>query len=360
MKNNYRFFKKSYKLLEESMNGISNRVPVYAQIHEFAMKEMGLTPDNFYNNPKNLILALLETHKKYRLDAPCVDYDVYNIEAEGIGQRIIYKPDAMPDVDRRDYLIKGSDDLKKIKKPNFNSDSSRRFRFVIEALEYFYELTGVYSPLNFCAPFSLAANIRGIEFLLFDIMERPNFARELLKRVTEEVIIPWILYQSDIFPDSPSIVGSDATASLPIINIEMLEDWVLPYIVQIRDVCGNKVYVSNWVGDRYLKNPERIFEDKLKVCPGFLEGQDPDVEALGPEIYKNFAEERNVALVLGVGAAFLATATPDEVKNRVKRYVSVGSRNGKFALYLCNIGKTTPKENLVAAVDAVYEFFTNK
>jgi uroporphyrinogen-III decarboxylase len=41
------------------------------------------------------------------------------------------------------------------------------------------------------------------------------------------------------------------------------------------------------------------------------------------------------------------------VTQRVKHYVEIGGRNGRFALYLCNLGPTTPPENVRAAVDAV-------
>ena len=95
---------------------------------------------------------------------------------------------------------------------------------------------------------------------------------------------------------------------------------------------------------------------KLRACPGFVEGQDPDVEKLGPEFYKKYAAEHQLPLILGIGAAFLATATPDEVKKRLRHYIEAGAENGKFALYLCNLGATTPPGNVRAAVAAVQQF----
>jgi hypothetical protein len=57
--------------------------------------------------------------------------------------------------------------------------------------------------------------------------------------------------------------------------------------------------------------------------------------------------------VLGIGAAFLATCTPDEAADRVRHYIEIGGQNGRFALYLCNLGATTPPENVKAAIEAV-------
>jgi uroporphyrinogen-III decarboxylase len=61
-------------------------------------------------------------------------------------------------------------------------------------------------------------------------------------------------------------------------------------------------------------------------------------------------------LILGVGAVFLATATPEAVAERVRSYIKIGGKNGRFVLYLCNLGATTPADNVRAAVAAVRRY----
>jgi len=333
------------------MSGIPDRVPVYAQIHEFVRKELGVSAKEFYTTPDILVPGILEITEQYGLDVPFADYDVYNIEAEALGQEVVYSEGHVPDVDRTRPLIRDQSDLSRIRTPDFDSDA--RFPQVLEMNSLFKELTGIEPTLQFCAPFSLAANIRGVEQLLMDIYTDPDFARSLLDRLTEEVIAPWIQYQKEHFPNAKSVCGSNATASLPIVNPHILRDWVVPDVLRLREWCGPEVYVPNWVGEKYLKNPEEMLDLKLQVCPDFLEGQGPDVEALGPALYKEYAEQRDVPLVLGIGASFTALSTPAEVTNRVKHYIEVGGKNGRFALYLCNLGPTTPRENVKAVIDAV-------
>ncbi len=139
---------------------------------------------------------------------------------------------------------------------------------------------------------------------------------------------------------------------------DILREWVIPYILRLRELCGPAVHVPNWVGERYLKNPQEMFDLKLTVCPGFLQGQDPDVEVLGPAVYREYAEKRGVPLILGIGASFLALSQPEDVEKRVKNYIEVGGKNGRFALYLCNLGATTPPENVRAAVNAIGKYGT--
>jgi len=349
-------FQKGIRRYQAALSGIPDRIPVYAQLHEFAMKEIGAGALEFYTNPELLVTGTLEIHQKYGIDVPALDYDVYNIEAEAIGQVMKYSETDMPDVDRRRPLIRDRDDLKKIRTPDF--DVEGRFAQVIEMNHIFCKLIGgeTEPALNFCAPFSLAANIRGYEQLIMDIYSDPDFTRTLFDRITEELLAPWILRLKKEFPDSQSICGSDAAGSLPIVNLEILKEWIIPYIIRLREFCGPEVFVPNWVGESHLKNPEEMLDLKRQACPGFVEGQDPDVEKLSPGLYKNYAEKHNLPLILGIGAAFLAAATPAEVAGRVKYYCEVGGKNGRLILYLCNLGATTPPENVKAAVEAVRQY----
>jgi len=259
-------------------------------------------------------------------------------------------------------LIRDRDDLNKIRTPDFESDG--RFGQIIAMNKMFRGLIGAeaHTAIQFCAPFSLAANIRGIERLILDIYTAPDFARDLFDRITEQLLAPWILKLQAEFPGIRSFMGSDATASLPIVNLDILKKWIVPYIERLRDFCGLQVYVPNWVGESLLDNPEEMLDLKQRVCPGFVEGQDPDVEKLGPAFYKKYAAENGLPLILGIGAAFLASATPAAVTARVQHYLDVGGENGRFALYLCNLGATTPADNVRAAVAAVRRFgvYTNK
>ena len=351
-KKDYSDFKTGARRMDAAMRGIPDRVPVCAQVHEFVMRELEINAKEFYTTPYYISAGTLEIMDRYGIDVPVVDYDVYNIEAEALGQTVIYSDQGMPDVDRSRPLISGAADLDKIYTPDIEKQG--RFSNVIEMQSIFSELTGVAPTLGFCAPFSLAANLMGIEQLLMTMDSDPEFIRNLFDRLTEDVLVPWIGYQKLKFPNNRGIVGSDATASLPIVNPDILKEWIIPWIIRLREMCGPEVYVPNWVGESYLKNPEDMFELKLTVCPDFLEGQDPDVAEIGPAVYRAYADKKGLPLLLGIGASFMDLSTPDEVAARVKHYIQAGGKNGRFALYLCNLSAQTPPENIRAAIDAVH------
>ena len=352
---NSTFFQQGMKRFEAAMNGIPDRVPVVTQMHEFAMKELAIPARKFYTTPELLAAGTLEIQEKYGIDVPVLDYDVYNIEAEALGQKIKYSDTDMPDVDRTKPLVRDRDDLKKIKTPDFDRDG--RFSHVIEMNRIFRNLIGGKEiTTRICAPFSLAANIRGIEQIFMDMYSNPDFVKELFDRIVEEVLAPWVLRLKKEFPNVKNIAADDASASLPIVSPDIIEEWILPYVMRLRDLTGHDVYMPNWVGEKFLKDPEKMLDYKYQACPDFLEGQDPDVAELGPEFYRDYADKKGIPLILGVGAAFLALSSPEDVFNRVRHYLDAGAREGRFALLLCNLGATTPPENVKAAMKAIREY----
>jgi len=348
----YAAFQSGLTLMAAAMRGTPARVPVLAQLHEFAAGYLGIPRQDFFRRPEVMVPAILEVERQFGVDVASVSYDVYNIEAEALGQRIRWSDAGMPDIDRDAPLLRDRNDLSRLRTPDFDAQPACRRVLAMHAL--FRRLTGIEPGLSFCAPFTLATNLRGIEQFLVDICTEPDFARDLLARITEEVLGPWIAYQVGYFPNTPKISGVDATASPPIVSLRLLRDWVVPPILRLRELCGPRISVANWVGERYLEQPQDMLDLKLQVGPGSLLGQDPDVEALGPDCYKTYADRRNVPLILGVGAAFLAQARPAAVAERVRRYAETGARGGRFALYLCNLAANTPPENLRVAVDAAH------
>jgi len=352
----YSKFQEAFTWVADAACGIPKRVPVYAQLCELIPGEVGQSAREVFQDPELLNMGIFTVCEKYGIDVPIVDLDTYNIEAEAIGQKISFHDDIMPDIDRAHPLIQEEGDLRKIVTPDF--DKAGRCPFVVEAYTVYERLIGVKASLAFCAPFSLAANIRGIETLIMDMCLKPEFAHDLMTRVTEELLIPWLEYLKGKFPQAPAIVGADALASLPIVNINLMNEFIAPYVERLREACGPTVCVPNWTGERYAKNPEEVMDIRLRVNPVFVEGQDPDVEALGPEFYKAYAEKHDLSLLLGVGAVFLRTSTPEEIFNRVKYYVEVGGKKGRLLFYLCNIEPGTPRENIKAAVDAVHKYGT--
>ena len=343
--------------IKTAEQGMADRVPIYGQIHEYAMASSGVSAREFYTNGKILVDTIMEVAEKHGLDDPHVDYDTYNIEAEALGMEVRFFKDRAPAL-VNEPLIKEKDDLNHLRYPNPGEDG--RMPFVVRVLEE-YQRLGIspkpHPSMSFTGPFTLAAMLRGAENFLMDTILDPGFAHDLLFFVTEEVLKPWVAVMKEVNKmDKPIFSAADALASPPNESIEGLKEFDLKYLLKLRESFRNEAVVQNWWGESSVKEPEELLELKQLASPRIIIGQDPDVERIGPKIYKDFAKEHNVPLALGIGAGFLMRATLEEIKERVKRYVEVGKQAGKFFLYLCNVGANTPTENLDIAVEAVREY----
>lgn len=338
--------------------GIENKtqqVGVFAQMPEFSRKELDLGPREFYSNPRLVTAGTLEVMEKYGFDCPYLDFDVYTIEPEGLGMDVVWSDESMPDLNYARPIVADKGDAEKIQTPDF--DTVGRFAHVLEMYREYQKLTqGVLPPFRCSAPFTLAANIRGTSDFLVDIHMDPEFAHGLLERTVEEVLAPWLLRVKKEFPGLTEIGADDALGSLPIVSPEIMRDWIVPAFEHLRRLVGPEVYVPNWVGERYLSDPEILLDMKRQVCPGFIRAQDPDVAILGPSLFKAYADRQAMDLTLGVGAAFLDSASPEEVEERINQYLQIGAPGGGLTIYLCTLSTTTNPANVRAAVRAVRDY----
>ena len=84
-----------------------------------------------------------------------------------------------------------------------------------------------------------------------------------------------------------------------------------------------------------------------------IQGQDPDVEKLGPELYKQYAKSHKVTLCLGLGSRVIYNSPIPELVERVEKYIRIGGRGGRFVLYLCNVDANTDPRRIDLILESV-------
>lgn len=347
-------FQKGYRRLQESIKGIPDRVPFTSQMHEFALAWCGMNASSFYTNANALVTGIIKTADDFDFDVPGLGYDAYNIEAEALGQALIFNERGAPAIDKSVRLLKEKKDLLSLRAPL--SGSSARMPFVLNTLRLYRERTGIPPTIQFCAPFSLAVLLRGYEGFMLDLYEDRDFAHDLLSFLTEEVIAPWINMQKAESPESVAAIGADALCSLPMVNTKLIKNFSIPYIRRLKELCTVAVSVINWWGESHLKNPRELLTLKLEVTSGLIRAQDPDVASLGPEIFKEFAVKNDVVLELGLGDGILNRGPQEKIRDRIQHYIRKASPGGNFILYLSSVNADTPPEHIKTAVAAIREY----
>jgi uroporphyrinogen decarboxylase len=185
-----------------------------AQSNDHSARLASVSSKRFFTDALTFARVQLLITAYYWFDTPINFWDVYNIEAEALGQPVVYLPHSIPDVDRRRPLITSASDLDRIKPPD--PYKSGRMPWLLEINQYYLEMTGKLERVYFTAPYSLAVSIRGYENLMCDMLDNPGFVHTLFKFLCDDVIALFVeTMRSEI--DSPHLIadGRDTWASPP-------------------------------------------------------------------------------------------------------------------------------------------------
>jgi len=328
---------------------------VGAQSNDHSAHLAGVSSRQFFTGAYTFTKVQLLVTEYYRFDVPSNFWDVYNVEAEAMGQTLVYPPEGIPDVDRTKPLIAEPADLDRIAPPD--PYTAGRLPWIHQVNKLYLEMTGKLERVYFTSPFSLAANIRGYENLVSDMYARPGFAHQLFKFLCDEVLLPHIealrtaIAVPDLFMD-----GRDAWASPPMITLDMMDEYVVAYTQHLRSRLGDQVTTrGNW-GDAKSRDPERFFAQKLQCSPGVLSVLDPDLYEVGPDRVKAFAEKNDVAVAAGVDATLLKDGPVEAIVERIKFYIDRLARDERCMVHLNQIPADTPTEHIHAAVAACHTF----
>ena len=341
---------------QAAKTGMPGYVPVFAQMHDHAAWLAGVPIRDYFTNPETFVKTAILASEYYQFEFPMLVYDAYNIEAEALGQRLVYSEHAIPEIDRSDPLIKTQADLVRLKTPD--PCRAARMPFVLQANHIYKEITGINPNLSFCGPLTLAIQLRGYEQFITDTKENPGFAHALLSFLTEEVSAAWIQTLRKEAGGSLLVIGVEAWASLPLVTMDILDEFFVPYAKRLQEICGEvEVPIGGMWGESYLKEPERFLRLKIEVGRGRdLSGFDPDVIQLGPELYKRVALEHGIPLRLGVDGHLVRSGPLNQLIERIRYYIQVGAPGGRFFMFLNVIPMDTPPEHIHAAVKAVHSF----
>ena len=351
-------FTDGFERMDAALSTGADVVPFTAQMHEFAMKQSAIPGHEFYTDAKKLVRGILETCRDFEFDMPFLLWDVYDVEAEALGAKLVLFEDMAPAIDNVEPIIRTEKDLARLRAPD--PYSSGRMPMVFEALREYRELTGRPAAPCYCAPFTLASQCMTFERLILAIKDNPKFVHRVMAFLVEEVIAPYMNALLREFPDAPVADGSDAVASLPFITQDMLEEFSLPYIEKLQKLCVKPAICDNWWGDSHADDVERFWEMKLRATPNYLKVQDPDLFKIGATAPKAYAEKRDVPLVFGVDNLVLQNGPAETIEQRIHEYLEIGEPGGRFVLYLCSLSAETPADNVRVAIRAIKDYRAGK
>ena len=101
-----------------SSSAKSSHVIIGAQCNDHSAHLAGISSKQFFTDASTFARVQLLVTEYYRLDVLSNFWDVYNIEAEALGQPLVYPPRGIPDIDRTRPLINAPSDLDRLSPPD--------------------------------------------------------------------------------------------------------------------------------------------------------------------------------------------------------------------------------------------------
>lgn len=351
--------------------GQPDRPPILAQMHEHAMYLTQTPPSLFWHNARTFVETEILAFRYYGIDLEFPIHDVYNIEAEAMGQRLVYGEKSMPSIDPTDPLIKAPKDLGRLKPPNPYSDG--RMPWVLEWISLLSRLSNIpFSMGFFCAPFSLACGLRTYTTLIRDMKREPSFARDLFSFLVDEVLFSYIRAMGREAGVKVAM-GADAWACFPNLTPEMVEEWVVPYVNRLKRRCreiGIRLIIVG-SADYCEERKEMLDSQMLLRClqaaakvmgapVGFIGmgiGHEWDLSVIQEYAWNNRAKfYGRMPIIGGINARLLRDGPPERLVEVVKKYINILGREGRFFIFLANIPADTPPEHIHTVIKAVHTY----
>lgn len=346
------WFREGVARIKKGSNGIADRIPVYAQMSHHSAKLAGESTREFFTNAEVFLRSELAADLFYGIDSPTIHYDVYNIESEAVGAKLIWSENQIPAIDSRCPLLSSLDALERLRPIKIGA--AGRMPYVLEMNARLRDM-GLAPKVRFTGLFTLAANLLGLQELILAILAEPDRVHRLMKFLTCEIVAPWIVCQRTHCGSQETATGSDALASPPLISTETIREFCLKYIKELEQQVGGVRLAGLW-GESVLHKPAELLDIKKAGSPGAIQVLDPDVTSLGPAFFRKYADEARVGLVMGLDANLIASGSFAEIESRARRFIEEAGKTGRFVLFINDIPYDTPPQNVHAAIAVAHEY----
>jgi len=316
----------------------ADRVPFCPAVYEHKAALVGTTPSRLSRDAALFERALIREVEIYRPDMLVVGCDVYNVEAEAAGCRVrFYDTNDVPSIAER--AIATGDDVARLRIPDPERDG--RMPVCLEAGRRIQKSFGrdlvIRGALS--APFSIACELAGAERILMAMMDDPEWVTALLG-VTTEICKA---FGKAFVERGLGVILFDSHASPPLVSPELYRRIILPptaaAVHYFRRDLGVPLVPYIIGGDTVVLLDAMLETGANNILCDFRADLGVFVDRLGG---------RAVLLRANLDPRFLLTASPEEMKIKVREVLSVGRRHPGFILGTGILPYDFPSEKITA------------
>ncbi len=332
------------RVLAALENRRADRIPVYPLAHYYTAGVSGITVRAFATDAEKMAAALLAGYERFGWDGINGGCDVA-VEGEALGSVLEYPEQAPPYVLRPALADLGG--FRSLRPPNPLRDG--RMPVVVRATEICAREAGreAYIGTFTMGPFNCASQIRGVEDLMMDILERPKFVEELLDFCVG-VLLDYGKALVDVGVDG--VFLGEALCSPGMISPKYYRETIVPR--QARLAEGLKRYGARNVLLHVCGDVKRILPAMLETGADLL---DLDWKVDMSEARRECGGRACLRGNLDPSAVLLYGAPEEVYAKSVEVIRAAGAGGGVILGSGCDVCPGTPAENIEAMLAAARE-----
>jgi len=324
-----------------------DRIPVFPNIHFGTAHLGGYKIRDFATDAKKNAACLIGAYKECGYDGIQVGCDVA-IEGEAVGSKVDYPEDNVPSVNEP-FL--SDPKIDRLKMPDPHRDG--RMPVIIESTRIVAREVGgkVFIASSVMGPLNCAAQIRGVENLLFDFYDRPSFVEELLSFAVQ---LGGVYGKAQVQAGSNCIIIGEALASPAVISPSFYERFVRDkekLLIQSLRSSGAEHIILHICGDisAILAGCASTGTDLIDI---------DWMMDIGKVIENKEIKDAKITARGNLNpAGVLMNGNPEDVFFESKKLIEANKEKGRFILSAgCNMHPVSVPQNLKAMVKAAETF----
>lgn len=325
-----------------------DRVPVFPLVHFGTAHVGGVKIKEFATDAKKNADCLISAYKMCEYDGVHPGVDV-TIEGEAVGSKVEYPEDNVPFV-REPFLTLAN--INELEMPD--PHKAGRMPMVIESTRMCAQKIGkeAYICSVIMGPMNCASQIRGVEQLMYDFTDRPDFVEELLNFATELEIR---FGKALIDAGAHSFIIGEALCSPSFVSPQLYRKYIVPRQRKLISALFHSGAESTFL--HICANTSPIMEDFAGNTGTNVVDLDWQVDMAWA---KNLASTKKAGVSVRGNlnpAGKLFFGTPKDVINECKMLIEKCAKGGRFILGSgCDVNPDSLPNNLKAMMEASKRF----